>query len=78
MRPAIVCLVPAFWGLLSISSCSPQPEKERKEPVPAITRVNWGMVEGKPVSYTEETIEAARYLNLESGGLEAKKIDIDL
>lgn len=46
--------------------------------MPAITRVNWGMVEGKPVSYTEETIEAARYLNLESGGLEAKKIDIDL
>jgi hypothetical protein len=33
---------------------------------------------GKPVSYFEETVQTAGYLNLESSGLEAKQIEIDL
>jgi aldose 1-epimerase len=70
MRPAIVFLVPAFWGLLSISSCSPQPEKERKESVPAITRVNWGMVEGKPVSlFTLQNRKGNRVKISDYGGI---------
>jgi aldose 1-epimerase len=50
MKLAHIFLAPAFIGFIALSSCGPQAEKQSAVIAPAVTRTDWGTVDGKPVS----------------------------
>jgi aldose 1-epimerase len=50
MRRLHTRLAPAFFAFILLLSCGPQGEKQAAVKAPAVTRADWGAVDGKPVS----------------------------